>query len=73
MTGCAVITDDVSIILVEGGHKAQKKYAHIVQNRIKWNDALEDEDDTNIDRCPSCHLNSTTFSCPSSLSLWAAL
>jgi hypothetical protein len=41
MTGCAVITDIVTVIVVEGGLKAQKKYAHIVQNRIKW-DHVED-------------------------------
>lgn len=50
MTGCAVITDAVSVIIVEGGHKAQKKYAHIVQNRIKWNDGLDDGDDADTER-----------------------
>ena len=48
MTGCAVITDTVAVIVVEGGAKAQKKYAHVVQNRIKW--APDEEEDTTEDR-----------------------
>lgn len=52
MTGCAVITDKVTVIVVEGGSKAQKKYAHIVQNRIKW--VAEDEEDADEDRSALC-------------------
>ena len=44
MTGCAVITDAASIVIVEGGQKAQKKYSHLMLNRIKWNDAADDID-----------------------------
>jgi len=51
MTGCAVITDTVTVILVEGGLKAQKKYAHVVQNRIKW--VQDDEEDANEGRLVS--------------------
>lgn len=44
MTGCAVLTDSKALIVVEGGPKAQKKYAHIVLNRIKWEPPdVEDE------------------------------
>lgn len=48
MTGRAVVTDAASIIIVEGGHKSQKKYAHVLLNRIKWNDAdeVEEEDES---------------------------
>lgn len=45
MTGCALITDTVSVIIVEGGPKAQKKYEKVVLNRIKWNADAEDDDD----------------------------
>ena len=44
MTGCAVISDAASIVIVEGGQKAQKKYSHLMLNRIKWNDAADDID-----------------------------
>lgn len=45
MTGCAILTGSLAVIVVEGGAKAQKKYAHIVLNRIKWDAPAEDEDD----------------------------
>lgn len=45
MTGCAVLTDALAVIVVEGGYKAQKKYAHIVLNRIRWEQAGGNEED----------------------------
>ena len=47
MTGCLVIIGSAAIIVVEGGPKAQKKYAHIVLNRIQWDLAADDE---NVER-----------------------
>lgn len=46
MTGCAILTDSKAVIVVEGGPKAQKKYAHILLNRIKW-DAANVDDENN--------------------------
>ena len=39
MTGCAILADSKAVIVVEGGPKSQKKYAHIVLNRIRWEPA----------------------------------
>ena len=47
MTGCIVMADSAAIIVAEGGPKAQKKYAHIVLNRIQWKAEAADD---NIER-----------------------
>ncbi|KAK9829066.1 hypothetical protein WJX72_003724 [[Myrmecia] bisecta] len=44
MTGCAVITDDITLVVAEGGQKAQKRYRKLMLNRIDWN-AGRDEDE----------------------------
>lgn len=44
MTGCAIVTDTTAVVVVEGGPKAQKKYAHIMLNRIKWNPDADEEE-----------------------------
>lgn len=44
MTGCAVMTGSAAVIVVEGGPKSQKKYSHIMLNRIKWELTTDDED-----------------------------
>ena len=59
LSGCAVITDSIAVIVVEGGTKAQKKYAHIVQKRIKW--IPEEEEDIDDDRLVA--LRSSTVLC----------
>lgn len=45
MTGCCVMMEDLSIVVVEGGPKAHKRYRNLMLNRIKWAEDLEEVDD----------------------------
>ncbi|TKW32296.1 hypothetical protein SEVIR_2G159300v4 [Setaria viridis] len=45
LTGAAVITDDVSVVVVEGGKKSIKRYNKLMLNRIDWAAAVGGEDD----------------------------
>ncbi|XP_001509322.2 U4/U6 small nuclear ribonucleoprotein Prp3 [Ornithorhynchus anatinus] len=36
LTGVVVLHQDVNVVLVEGGPKAQKKFRHLMLHRIKW-------------------------------------
>ncbi|KAJ0963229.1 hypothetical protein J5N97_028351 [Dioscorea zingiberensis] len=47
LTGCAVITDGMSIVVVEGGKKPIKRYGKLMLNRIKWATAFGDEEEGN--------------------------
>eukprot|EP00053_Salpingoeca_punica_P013693 m.123891 g.123891 ORF g.123891 m.123891 type:complete len:589 (-) comp16269_c0_seq2:245-2011(-) len=42
LTGAAVMHDDLSIIIAEGGPRAMKHYKNLLLRRIKWN--VEDEE-----------------------------
>eukprot|EP00884_Botryococcus_braunii_P015893 jgi/Botrbrau1/2988/Bobra.0026s0049.2 len=44
MTGCSVITDDMAIVVVEGGEKAQKRYNKLMLRRINWEQGRDDQD-----------------------------
>ncbi|CAH8349870.1 unnamed protein product [Eruca vesicaria subsp. sativa] len=54
LTGCSVMTDEVSVIVVEGNSKVIKRYGKVMLKRINWEEAVkkdekegeeEDEDD----------------------------
>ncbi|CAA7015683.1 unnamed protein product [Microthlaspi erraticum] len=49
LTGCSVMTDDMSVVVVEGKSKAIKRYGKVMLKRIKWEEAVkkegEEEDD----------------------------
>ena len=45
MTGCAIITDAITVVVAEGGPKAQKRYRKLLLERIKWNAVPDDEDE----------------------------
>ncbi len=50
MTGCVVMYEDVNVVVVEGGPKAQKKYRQLMTNRIKWDeDVYTDKDGSEKD------------------------
>ncbi|CAK9176550.1 unnamed protein product [Ilex paraguariensis] len=57
LTGCAVISDGISVVVVEGGSKSIKRYGKLMLKRINWAAAVkkdedEDEDDEKpINRC----------------------
>ena len=50
LTGCAVISDDVCVIVVEGGKKSNKRYKNLMLKRIDWELAGCEEDDGGSDR-----------------------
>ncbi|CAL5090612.1 unnamed protein product [Urochloa decumbens] len=45
LTGAAVITDGISVVVVEGGKKSIKRYNKLMLNRIDWAAAVGDDDD----------------------------
>ncbi|KAI4302365.1 hypothetical protein MLD38_038118 [Melastoma candidum] len=49
LTGCVVISDGITVVVVEGGSKSIKRYGKLMLNRINWaaavNDGEEEEDD----------------------------
>ncbi|XP_058204709.1 protein RDM16 isoform X1 [Rhododendron vialii] len=45
LTGCAVIADGISVVLVEGGMKSIKRYGKLMLNRIDWASAVKKEDE----------------------------
>ncbi|WVZ71383.1 hypothetical protein U9M48_019975 [Paspalum notatum var. saurae] len=44
LTGAAVITDTISVVVVEGGKKSIKRYNKLMLNRIDWASAVGDDD-----------------------------
>ena len=45
MSGVTILNPECSVVIVEGGPKAQRKFRRLMQNRIKWEeDTLEYED-----------------------------
>ncbi|KAK7275631.1 hypothetical protein RIF29_16751 [Crotalaria pallida] len=59
LTGCAVIRDGVSVVVVEGGSKSIKEYGKVMLKRIGWNDFSKekeeiedsDNDDNPVNKC----------------------
>ncbi|GFZ14848.1 pre-mRNA-splicing factor 3 [Actinidia rufa] len=41
MTGCAVISDGISVVVVEGGNKSIKRYGKLMLKRINWASAVK--------------------------------
>ncbi|KAG9453811.1 hypothetical protein H6P81_006715 [Aristolochia fimbriata] len=44
LTGCAVISDGLSVVVVEGGSKSIKRYGKLMLRRINWAAAVPSED-----------------------------
>ncbi|KAK3034454.1 hypothetical protein RJ639_034691 [Escallonia herrerae] len=57
LTGCAVLSEGISVVVVEGGSKSIKRYGKLMLNRINWAAAVKDEDgdedenDKPVNRC----------------------
>lgn len=59
MTGCAVISEGISVVVVEGGPKSIKRYGKLMLRRIDWAAAVKNDDedeeeetgDTPINKC----------------------
>ncbi|KAK9741455.1 hypothetical protein RND81_03G107300 [Saponaria officinalis] len=45
LTGCAVLQDGFSVVVVEGGMKSIKRYAKLMLRRINWDAKVEKEDE----------------------------
>ncbi|XP_059628208.1 protein RDM16-like isoform X2 [Cornus florida] len=45
LTGCAVISEGISVVVVEGGNKSIKRYGKLMLKRINWAAAVENEDE----------------------------
>jgi U4/U6 small nuclear ribonucleoprotein PRP3 len=57
LTGCAVICDGISVVVVEGGSKSIKRYGKLMLRRINWTDvSKEKEDDEDSDDDNKCVL-----------------
>ncbi|XP_021722299.1 protein RDM16-like isoform X1 [Chenopodium quinoa] len=49
LTGCAVISEGFSVVVVEGGSKSIKRYGKLMLRRIDWAAKLENEDEEEDD------------------------
>uniref|UniRef100_A0A7N0UES0 Uncharacterized protein n=1 Tax=Kalanchoe fedtschenkoi TaxID=63787 RepID=A0A7N0UES0_KALFE len=45
LTGCTVITNGMSVVVVEGGNKSIKRYGKLMLKRINWAASVEPEND----------------------------
>ncbi|XVE99441.1 hypothetical protein REPUB_Repub03eG0198000 [Reevesia pubescens] len=45
LTGCAVISEGMSVVVVEGGSKSIKRYGKLMLRRINWAEAVKEEDE----------------------------
>ncbi|KAF7811396.1 protein RDM16 isoform X1 [Senna tora] len=56
LTGCAVISDGISVVVVEGGSKSIKRYGKLMLRRINWSDVAKDDEengDSDDDKPPN--------------------
>ncbi|KAI3964324.1 hypothetical protein MKW92_015188 [Papaver armeniacum] len=59
LTGCLVITEDITVVVVEGGSKSIKRYGKLMRKRIKWaetvrneeEDSTAEDDDKPVNKC----------------------
>ncbi|XP_057813794.2 protein RDM16 isoform X2 [Cryptomeria japonica] len=49
LSGCAVISDSMSVVVVEGGNKSIKRYGKLMLRRINWAAAVVKEEDEEED------------------------
>ncbi|XP_057840106.2 protein RDM16 [Cryptomeria japonica] len=49
LSGCAVISDNMSVVVVEGGSKSIKRYGKLMLHRINWAAAVVKEEDEDED------------------------
>lgn len=49
LTGCAVMSEAFSVVVVEGGSKSIKRYGKLMLRRINWAAKLENEDEEDED------------------------
>ncbi|KAG6434222.1 hypothetical protein SASPL_105845 [Salvia splendens] len=49
LSGCAIISEGISVVVVEGGSKAIKRYGKLMLKRIDWTATVEKEDEEEND------------------------
>jgi U4/U6 small nuclear ribonucleoprotein PRP3 len=49
LTGAVVITDSISVVVVEGGKKSIKRYNKLMLNRIDWATAVGGDEDAEVE------------------------
>ncbi|XP_039016541.1 protein RDM16-like isoform X1 [Hibiscus syriacus] len=49
LTGCAVISEGISVVVVEGGSKSIKRYGKLMLRRINWAEAVNETGDRDED------------------------
>ncbi|EXB88506.1 hypothetical protein L484_017259 [Morus notabilis] len=50
LTGCAVISEGITVVVVEGGNKSIKRYGKVMLRRINWANAVKEEDEDEDER-----------------------
>ncbi|KAL9327838.1 hypothetical protein ACSQ67_002841 [Phaseolus vulgaris] len=45
LSGCAVICDEISVVVVEGGSKSIKRYGKLMLRRINWSDVSKEKEE----------------------------
>ncbi|KAL2649804.1 hypothetical protein R1flu_017932 [Riccia fluitans] len=50
LTGCVVMSDSMTVVVVEGGTKSIKRYAKLMLRRIKWENAVKEDEDGSEDQ-----------------------
>lgn len=45
LTGCTVISDGITVVVVEGGNKPIKRYGKLMLKRINWATAVKEDDE----------------------------
>ncbi|KAL5732284.1 hypothetical protein ACHQM5_004926 [Ranunculus cassubicifolius] len=53
LTGCVVMGENMTVVVVEGGGKAIKRYSHLMTKRIKWAEVVAEEGEDDMDRPPN--------------------
>ncbi|KAG1347508.1 protein RDM16 [Cocos nucifera] len=53
LSGCAVISDGISVVVVEGGRKPIKRYGKLMLKRINWAAAVTNEDEAESSDAPT--------------------
>lgn len=62
LTGCALLNDEMNLVVVEGGSKTIKKFVRLMDHRIDWSAKAEgaddamDEDEARPAKANTCHL-----------------
>ena len=63
MTGTIVLFKDINLVIVEGGPKQQRKFKHLMLDRLKWTEDPLDNSQLAIDETPTTNRTNLTYCC----------